>query len=497
MDTLYQLIDRLILLGTDNHLIDEMDSTYIRNRLLAYFHEPSYEQLAPLSTSLYETLEGLCKIATEKGLIENTIQAKDIFSSTLMNLFMDKPSVIHKTFYATYKDSPEKATQYFYNLSKNSNYIKADRISKNKHFKVSSPYGPLELTINLSKPEKDPKQIALEKSTPAGKYPACPLCVENEGYEGTIKSPDRANHRMIRLKLAGREWMFQYSPYSYYNEHCIILSKEHVPMKVDKECFKALLDFITQFPHYFIGSNAGLPIVGGSILSHEHYQGGQYHFPLNDAKSLFSFELEGFEDIEAHVMHWPLSTIRLKGADKEKLTLASDKIFSAWKEYSDPSLGILSHSDLEEHNALTPITRRVGKLYEIDLVLRNNRTSKEYPLGIFHPHEDVQHIKKENIGLIEVMGLAVLPGRLLEELEEVKKYILDEPCSVKDYHLSWAKALKASYTQDLDLESFILEALGNKFTRILEDAGVFKLTKEGIDGFKQFICTIGNLQTNY
>lgn len=494
MHTLYTLIDRLIALSIQNNLIHDMDTIYTRNRLLALFKEENYEPGETITYSLHETLEGLASFAVEKGLVEDTMQMKDIFTSTLMDIFMDKPSVVQNKFTGHYERSPKEATEYFYKLSQHSNYIKVDRIAKNKEFKVDSPYGPLDITINLSKPEKDPKQILLEKMAPANKYPSCLLCIENEGYEGTIKLPDRANHRMIRLKLADRDWMMQYSPYSYYNEHCIILSKEHVPMKVDKGCFETLFDFITQFPHYFIGSNAGLPIVGGSILSHEHYQGGAYTFPMNDAKELFSFTLNGFEEIQSRVMNWPLSTIRLTSTNKDQLVAASDYIFSTWQAHSDEAVDILAFSEEGPHNALTPITRRVGDLYEIDLVLRNNRTSKEYPSGIFHPHEDVHHIKKENIGLIEVMGLAILPGRLLDELEEVKKYVAKEPCDVKDYHLAWAKELQNTYEESLDLETFVLEALGKKFTRVLEDAGVFKLTEEGIAAFKKFVSKLGSIE---
>lgn len=496
MNKFYGLIERLINLSLTHNLIEEDDRIYSRNRLLALFNEAEFEVSLIPDSDLYETLDALSELAVQKGLIEDTLQMKDIFSSTLMDVFMDKPSVVNAKFFEYYNESPEKATDYFYKLSRNVNYVKVDRIAKNKEFEVDSPYGKIALTINLSKPEKDPKQIALEKLAPPNKYPSCLLCVENEGYKGTIKLPDRANHRLIHLSLNQRDWMLQYSPYLYYNEHCIILSAQHVPMKIDTQSFSNLLDFIDMFPHYFIGSNADLPIVGGSILSHEHYQGGCYTFPINHASKLFSFTLNDFADITAEAVNWPLSTLRLSSLNKASLVKASSMILALWRNYSDSDLDILSHSGDTPHNTITPITRREGKNFVIDLVLRNNRTTDEHPLGLFHPHADVHHVKKENIGLIEVMGLAILPGRLLEELEDIKLYINNKPSLVKDYHLSWADELKGKYDGTSDLDAFMMQALGDKFTRVLEDAGVYKLNDTGVLGFKKFVSTFAEMRND-
>ena len=483
---LYALIDRLVTLCHENNMIDQMDTIYCRNRVLALLQENEYEESEPLNTTFYETLYALSNYATGKKIIEDSLYAKDIFCSNLMNIFIPTPSIVNKNFFELYDHDPKQATEYFYKLSKNTNYIKSDRIAKNIIFKADSPYGEIDITINLSKPEKDPKQIALEKTAPPNKYPSCLLCIENEGYEGTVKLPDRANHRMIRLNLNDKDWMLQYSPYLYYNEHCILLSTQHEPMKISKDTFYNLLEFTSMFPHYFIGSNADLPIVGGSILSHEHYQGGSYVFPLNQASTLFDFELGKYQSITCRAMNWPLSTIRLSGQNIDELVECSYMILEKWRTYSDASVSILATTNDTPHNTITPIVRKNGQDFEVDLVLRNNRTTDEHPLGIFHPHVDVQHIKKENIGLIEVMGLAILPGRLLNELEEIKCYILGNDVTVKDYHKQWADELKQAYTDETELDTFIHAALGAKFTRVLEDAGVFKLNESGIDAFKNF-----------
>ncbi|ONI47789.1 galactose-1-phosphate uridylyltransferase [Candidatus Epulonipiscium fishelsonii] len=487
------LIDNLINICHLNHLLESIDEIYIRNQILALLNEPEFVDppIGTLSLNLYETLEKLCDIAVERNIIEDNLSSRDIFSSNIMNKFLDKPSIINDKFFDLYVNSPKSATDWFYDMSKNSNYIKVDRIAKNKSYILNSPYGNLEITINLSKPEKDPKQIILEKSAPTNKYPRCLLCLENEGYNGTIKLPDRANHRVIRTMLNNREWAIQYSPYLYYNEHCIVLSAEHVPMQITKDTFKTLLDFTSFLPHYFIGSNADLPIVGGSILAHEHYQGGNYIFPMQTAKEIFKFRLETHKSVKGSVLHWPLSTIRLSSLNVYELTDACNVIFESWKNYSDKGCNILSHTNGVPHNTITPICRRNGQFYEMDLVLRNNRTTEEHPLGIFHPHKEVQHIKKENIGLIEVMGLAILPGRLLTELEDIKEYILGkEEAKVAQYHQDWATELKQRYNPSSNLDKFIIQELGNKFTTVLEHAGVFKLDEQGIDCFKNFISTI-------
>ncbi len=481
------LIDNLIDISLKNNLIEETDVVYVRNRILAMYNIDEYKKVE-LSEKLdiYQTLERLCDAAVEQGIIDDNLASRDIFSSTIMNEFLDKPSVINEKFYNLHKQDPAQATDWFYNMSKASNYIKVDRIAKNKEYHRTCPYGDMEITINLSKPEKDPKQIALEKLAPQATYPSCLLCVENEGYKGTIKHPDRANHRMIRMQLNDSDWCMQYSPYLYYNEHCIVLSQNHMPMKITKETFKTLLDFVTLMPHYFIGSNADLPIVGGSILSHEHYQGGKFTFPMDKAKTLFEFELNDYPNIKAQALNWPLSTIRLTSINKDELVECSADILDKWRAYSDPACEIFAYTEDVPHNTITPICRRNGQAYEIDLVLRNNRTSDEHPMGIFHSHNDVHHIKRENIGLIEVMGLAILPGRLLSELEEVKKYILDQPNEVAQYHYDWAVKLKSNYDVAIDIDDYIIEAVTIKFTRAIEDAGVYKLDEQGIAGFKLF-----------
>ena len=498
MYNLNALIDRLIEISINNNLIEDMDTVYTRNRLLSLFNENSYAPCEEkLTLSFHETLNELINIAIEKKIIEDALYSKDIFSSDIMNIFLPTPSLINKEFYKRYAISPKESTDYFYSLSKSSNYIRTDRIAKNINFKAPSKYGTMDITINLSKPEKDPKEIALARNSVKSNYPKCLLCIENEGYEGTVSHPDRANHRMIRLNLNNKNWMLQYSPYLYYNEHCIILSENHVPMKIDISTFKNLLSFVDKFPHYFAGSNADLPIVGGSILSHEHYQGGNHRFPMNDAKKLFDFSIDGFEDVECEAIKWPISTIRLRGENIDSLVLASDLILKKWRDYSDETLDILAYSNSEMHNTITPMVRKENGKFVVDLSLRNNRTSKEHPLGIFHPHEEVHHIKKENIGLIEVMGLAVLPGRLLKELEKIKEYLRDEISldNIEEYHRPWALELKKKFDylkSSTDLNDFVNKELSNKFVSVLEHCGVFKLNEEGLEGFKRFTNSLNS-----
>ncbi|HAT4282950.1 TPA: UDP-glucose--hexose-1-phosphate uridylyltransferase [Clostridium perfringens] len=498
MYNLNALIDRLIEISINNNLIEDMDTVYTRNRLLSLFNENSYIPCEEkLTLSFHETLNELINIAIEKKIIEDALYSKDIFSSDIMNIFLPTPSLINKEFYKRYAISPKESTDYFYSLSKSSNYIRTDRIAKNINFKAPSKYGTMDITINLSKPEKDPKEIALARNSVKSNYPKCLLCIENEGYEGTVSHPDRANHRMIRLNLNDKNWMLQYSPYLYYNEHCIILSENHVPMKIDISTFKNLLSFVDKFPHYFAGSNADLPIVGGSILSHEHYQGGNHRFPMNDAEKLFDFSIDGFEDVECEAIKWPISTIRLRGENIDSLVLASDLILKKWRDYSDETLGILAYSNSEMHNTITPMVRKENGKFVVDLSLRNNRTSKEHPLGIFHPHEEVHHIKKENIGLIEVMGLAVLPGRLLKELEKIKEYLKDEISldNIEEYHRPWALELKKKFDylkSSTDLNDFVNKELSNKFVSVLEHCGVFKLNEEGLEGFKRFTNSLNS-----
>ncbi|MBU3194912.1 UDP-glucose--hexose-1-phosphate uridylyltransferase [Clostridium algidicarnis] len=495
MNNIYSLIDRLIEISIDNGMIYPIDEIYTRNRISALLKLDNYEDTKiNLQYNLHETLNAMLDYSVSVGLIEDYLYEKDILSSKIMNVFLNNPSVINEEFYKKYASSPKEATDYFYNLSKNSNYIRTDRIQKNISYKTLTKYGNLDITINLSKPEKEPKEIAKqltkEKSKSSFKYPKCPLCKENEGYEGRIDHADRSNHRMIEINTNNKDWYLQYSPYSYYNEHCIVISAKHNPMKISKDTFKNLLSFVEKFPHYFLGSNADIPIVGGSILSHEHYQGGSYEFPMEKAQDEYTFNLPKYSTLNFSILNWPLSTIRIRGKKTEDIVDATNYIFNSWKVYADKKRQILPLTKGENHNTITPIARYKKGFYEMDVVLRNNRTSKEHPLGIFHPHADVQHIKKENIGLIEVMGLAVLPGRLLNELEEIKDFILNKTNSVKEYHLTFAEDLKKRYNNEKSLDLFIKDEVGSKFARVLEDAGVFKRTDHGIEGFKKFISTL-------
>lgn len=495
MNNIYSLIDRLIEISIENQMIYSIDKIYARNRILAILKLDNYEYTSTnLQYTLHETLNCILEYSLNSGLIKDYLYEKDILSSKIMNVFLNNPSIINEEFYKKYSSSPKEATDYFYNLSKNSNYIRTDRIQKNISYKTLTKYGDLDITINLSKPEKDPKEIAKQRKKENSKtsftYPACPLCKESEGYEGRIDHADRSNHRMIELNINNEDWYLQYSPYSYYNEHCIVLSKEHTPMKISKNTFKNLLSFVEKFPHYFLGSNTDIPIVGGSILCHEHYQGGYYEFPMEKAEDEYTFNLSKYPTLNFSIINWPLSTIRIKGKKTEDIVESTNYIFNSWRTYEDKERHILPFTKGENHNTITPISRYKKGFYEMDIVLRNNRTSKEHPLGIFHPHADVQHIKKENIGLIEVMGLAVLPGRLLNELEEIKDFILNKTNSVKEYHLTFAEDLKKRYNNENSLDLFIKEEVGLKFVRVLEDAGVFKRTDHGIEGFKKFISQL-------
>ncbi len=493
--SVYQTVDALILKGLEAGLIEHEDEIYTRNRVLALLQLEDYrpaETEKEESGGIPDLLEKLTEYAVEKGITEDVLDAKEIFSAAVMDCFVARPSVINKTFFDLYEENPHKATDYFYKLSRDSNYIQTKRISKNISYKAATEYGDMDITINLSKPEKDPKQIAMERAMPKqdNKYPECLLCAENEGYAGRIGHPARANHRVIRLTLDGEKWMLQYSPYVYYNEHCIILSEDHRPMEINRSGFKRLLEFVRQFPHYFAGSNADLPIVGGSILSHDHYQGGNYEFAMAKAGKEYEFTMEAFPAVEAGIVKWPMSVIRLSSTDIDTLVDAADHILKNWKTYTDEGVGILAFSGDTPHNTITPIARVRNGKYELDLVLRNNRTSDEHPYGIFHPHEDVHHIKKENIGLIEVMGLAVLPARLMDELKEVEKALLGQKHEAEAHHQPWIEELKDKYQSDLnanEVSDIVQKEVGLKFSRVLEDAGVFKRDDKGIKAFKAFV----------
>jgi UDPglucose--hexose-1-phosphate uridylyltransferase len=492
----YTALEQLVQYAVTLEMIQPEDKIYARNQvlsLLGLVELPDHFVNEPLTGSdIPDLLDELMLFAVQKGLIEDLLDEKEVLSSKIMNVFISKPSEINKTFYEKYKQKPEMATDYFYNLSRNSNYIQTKRISKNINYKADTPYGALDITINLSKPEKDPKEIAREKErkTVSLHYPKCLLCVENEGYAGRIGHPARSNHRTIRLELTDEPWFLQYSPYVYYNEHCIVLSAEHRDMKIDRGTFVRLIEFVGKFPHYFVGSNADLPIVGGSILTHDHYQGGNYEFAMAKALDEISFTLHDFPALKASTVKWPMSVIRLRSNHKGELINACEYILEKWKNYSDPDVNIVAYTGDTRHNTITPIARMRNGEFEIDLVLRNNRTSEEHPLGIFHPHADVHHIKKENIGLIEVMGLAVLPARLKSELAEVEKYLLEKPNKMEDYHIQWADELKSKYNNELSsdrIKEFVQKEVGFKFLRVLEDAGVFKRDEKGQNAFKRFI----------
>lgn len=472
----------------------EMDRLYLENRVLAMIGEDSLAtaEVRGVSAPAVEFVDQLILQAEKNGVITDLQAEKDILEAQLMDLMTPPPSVVNAYFAQYYSKDPVQATDYFFKLSKDNDYIKTREIARNLIFPAETEYGELEITINLSKPEKDPKQIAAERQVKKVDYPKCMLCMENEGYKGRMNYPARSNHRIIRMNLDGESWGFQYSPYAYYDEHCIILSEEHRPMKITKATFQRLLKIIEVLPHYFVGSNADLPIVGGSILSHDHYQGGRHTFPMAVAEMERTFELQEYPNVKAGIVKWPMSVIRLRGKKQSELVDAAQMIFEKWQSYSDEDLQIVAETaDGTLHHTVTPIARRKDDLFEMDLVLRDNNVSAEFPDGIFHPHPDVQHIKKENIGLIEVMGLAVLPPRLETELKEVEKYLLAEENAIAEYHVEWADQLKAEnqITQE-NVTEIVQKAVGAVFARVLEDAGVFKRDVEGQEGFTRFIKTL-------
>ncbi|KMM39405.1 UDP-glucose--hexose-1-phosphate uridylyltransferase [Guptibacillus hwajinpoensis] len=493
-------IERLIQFGLQKNMIARWDVDYVRNALYHLFELDGETKLPIPQEERLETpvpiIEKMLNYAIDKELIEeDTVTERDLFDPKIMNTLVPRPSEVIGTFYELYNtEGPITATDYFYQLSKDSNYIRTNRIAKNVHWFSETDYGDLEITINLSKPEKDPKAIAAAKSNTASTYPKCLLCKENEGYAGRLDHPARDQHRIIPVELEGESWYVQYSPYVYYNEHAIILSEQHRPMTISKDGFDRLLHFIEQFPHYFVGSNADLPIVGGSILNHDHFQGGHHDFPMAKATIQEEIQVEGFSDVTVGIVNWPMSVIRLRGEDRKRLTELGETILSSWRTYSDDAVDILSYSDGENHNTITPIARMRDDYYELDLVLRNNRTNEEHPMGIFHPHEEVHHMKKENIGLIEVMGLAVLPGRLVEEMELLARYIknneLDQAAedAIVSKHVPWAKRVVAKYKNiDDKLVDLLKQEMGLVFSKVLEHAGVFKRDEAGQKAFKRFL----------
>ena len=490
-------IKQLIDYAVSRELIEESDRIYMTNRIMEELGV--YEYNAPdecADAPLDEILGAICDYACEKGIIEDdTTTYRDLFDTKLMGILTPRPSEVRRNFAANYAISPELATQYYYDLSRNSDYIRTYRVSKDLKWSYQSEYGEIDITVNLSKPEKDPKAIAAAKLMPQGGYPKCLLCAENEGYSGHAARPARQNHRVIPIKMAGSDWYLQYSPYVYYNEHCIAFNAEHTPMKIDRAAFEKILDFVEIFPHYFLGSNADLPIVGGSILSHDHMQGGHYTFAMAKAPVEKDIVFLGFENVKAGIVKWPMSVIRLSSENKAELIELADRILLAWRAYTDEEAFIYAYTDGEPHNTITPIARiRDGK-YELDLVLRNNITTEEHPLGVYHPHAELHNIKKENIGLIEVMGLAVLPARLKEEIDLMKDAVL----SGKDFaenekiakHKEWFGRFKGSYEFTAEnTESIIRTEIAKTFVKVLEDAGVYKRNAEGNAAFLRFIDSV-------
>ncbi|HFI0547171.1 TPA: UDP-glucose--hexose-1-phosphate uridylyltransferase [Streptococcus suis] len=486
------LVDRFVEQVIANSDFEEMDALYLRNRVLALVGEQVLTVQTEL-TDLIELKEELLAHGVRTGFVGELLEEQDMVGACLMDLITPSPSQVNRDFWQTYQDSPEKAVADFYALSKRNDYIKVAAVAKNIYYQTPTDYGNLEITINLSKPEKDPKAIAAARLAEASNYPQCLLCMENEGYQGRINHPARANHRIIRLDLGKEKWGFQYSPYAYYNEHAIFLNQEHVPMVISSQTFEQLLNLLDIFPDYFVGSNSDLPISGGSILTHNHYQGGRHSFAMEKAPIERQLVFDGFESVSAGIVKWPMSVIRLSSADKLALLGLATKILEKWRSYSDDSVQIKAETDGTPHHTITPIARKRGDVYELDLVLRDNQTSEEFPDGIYHPHPDVQHIKKENIGLIEVMGLAILPPRLKAELAEVKKYLLGQDSQVAAYHQPWADRLKAEHPDVTEerAEEIIRASVGQIFARVLEDAGVYKRTPEGQAAFLRFVEFVG------
>lgn len=489
-------IDSLVIYAISRGLAQPEDEVVLRNRILDILRRDDYAPGGePLSTDLEKILGELLDYACAQGLCEDTVTARDIFDTRLMGALTPMPREVVRTFREKYAVSPQAATDWYYTLSRDTDYIRRYRIAKDIRWKYESEYGALDITINLSKPEKDPKAIAAAKNAPQSGYPKCQLCRENEGYAGRMNHPARANHRIVPVTIGGKAWFLQYSPYVYYNEHCIVFNGEHVPMVIDRAALRKLLEFVTAFPHYFVGSNADLPIVGGSILSHEHFQGGHYTFPMEVAPMETEISFRGYADIRAGLVKWPMSVIRLDGSDPEQLADLADRILTCWRGYSDPKVGVYAYTEGEPHNTITPIARRRGTDYELDLVLRCNITTDEHPLGVFHPHAEKHHIKKENIGLIEVMGLAVLPSRLKTELTLLEHAIVTNQDLSADpilsKHASWVAELRQQYDFTPDNTAEILRReVGKVFAGVLEDAGVYKHTPAGHAAFLDFIQAV-------
>ena len=492
----YQAIEDLLGYALRTGLIEECDRTWASNALLQAMKLESWEapqtvRERPLEDILRELLED----AAARGVIQNDAVSRDLFDTELMGILTPRPSQVIQSFREKYRHSPKAATDWFYLFCQDTDYIRRYRVARDRKWKAVTPYGELDITINLSKPEKDPKAIAAAKAAPQRGYPKCMLCRENEGYAGGVNHPARQNHRIIPVTIHQEDWFLQYSPYVYYNEHCIVLNGHHTPMKIDKATFRKLLDFVKQFPHYFVGSNADLPIVGGSILSHDHFQGGHYTFAMEKAPVERTITFRDFEDVEAGIVKWPMSVIRLRCKDDQRLVELAERILTAWRGYTDEAAFVFAETDGEPHNTITPIARMRKGQFELDLVLRNNITTEEYPLGVYHPHQELHHIKKENIGLIEVMGLAVLPARLKNELDGVARALVrgddlraDEALAK---HADWAEELKSRHVFTAENAGGLLrQEVGAVFAQVLEHAGVFKRTPEGQEAFLRFIRSV-------
>lgn len=502
----------LVKYGLSTGLVDADDEVFVTNRLLELFNvedieDTTFEKInsypdwsqEEAESKLEDILEDMMSYAYEKGLMaENSIVYKDLFDTKIMGCLVSSPSEIRGKFNRLYEKSSLEATDYFYKLSCDSNYIRRQRIKKDQKWTTDTEFGTLDVTINLSKPEKDPKAIAAAKNAKQSAYPKCQLCKENEGYAGRVNHPARQNHRIIPVKINNSDWFFQYSPYVYYNEHCIVFNAKHTPMKIERATFAKLLDFVTRFPHYFVGSNADLPIVGGSILSHDHFQGGHYTFAMAKAPIEKEITFAGYENIKAGIVKWPMSVIRISGEDKERLIDLADKILVKWRGYTDEEAFIFAETNGEPHNTITPIARKRGDDFELDLVLRNNITTEEHPLGVYHPHAHLHHIKKENIGLIEVMGLAVLPARLKDEIAELKEAILNgEDLRKTDSlasHADWAEEFLTKYNKvdKANIDKIIKQEIGLVFSEVLKCAGVYKCTDQGREAFMRFVDAVNS-----
>ncbi len=502
MEMIQQDIRKLVSYGVMTGLVLQEDIIFTTNKLLELFGLDELEESQGIfsmeENELEEVLDRMCDYAFEKGLLEeNTVTYRDLFDTKIMAMLMPRPSEVIRNFRKLYEEeSPEAATDYYYKLSQDSNYIRRYRVSKDMKWVAPTAYGELDITVNLSKPEKDPKAIAAAKNAKQSGYPKCLLCRENEGYAGRVNHPARQNHRIIPVTINGSQWGFQYSPYVYYNEHCIVFNSEHKPMKIEHATFCKLFDFVKQFPHYFVGSNADLPIVGGSILSHDHFQGGRYEFAMAKAPVERTFSVKGFEDVQAGVVNWPMSVIRLSSRDTERIIALADVILEKWRGYTDEAAFIYAVTDGEPHNTITPIARKRGENFELDLVLRNNITTEEHPLGVYHPHAKLHHIKKENIGLIEVMGLAVLPARLKTEMAHLKEALL-AGANLRENeelakHADWVDEFVPKYEKidETNIDSIIEKEIGFVFMEVLEDAGVYKRTAEGQKAFDRFLQTL-------